>query len=269
MLLDAGVPPDAHDAEGSCTPLMLAAHAGARKTLSALLEAGADVSARDASRVTALQAAAAGGREGAAPPPRCGRRRQRHRRRRLLCRLLRRPCRLGGLPAGASRGGWDVHAPNQFGWTPLHAASNFSQCEAVGALLRGAAAAPSPADEVGGRRCTSRQIAWARRAGASVPAACARARAAAVHEAAAATRREARPRRHAGRDGGAHCGGARLRRRLAVAARPRSGRVAARRTGPHAAARRSRHCQAVVCGAAAAAHARAGRVGGAARLVEI
>ena len=36
------------------TPLMLAAHAGARKTLSALLEAGADVSARDASRVTAL-----------------------------------------------------------------------------------------------------------------------------------------------------------------------------------------------------------------------
>ena len=32
MLLDAGVPPDAHDAEGSCTPLMLAAHAGARKT---------------------------------------------------------------------------------------------------------------------------------------------------------------------------------------------------------------------------------------------
>ena len=60
MLLDAGVPPDAYDAEGSCTPLMLAAHAGARKTLSALLEAS-DVSARDASRVT-LQAAAAGGR---------------------------------------------------------------------------------------------------------------------------------------------------------------------------------------------------------------
>jgi len=150
MLLDAGVPPDAHDAEGSCTPLMLAAHAGARKTLSALLEAGADVSARDASRVTALQAAAAGGRAKAL---------------RLLLAAgaaanvtddvgssaafyAARAGSAGCLRALHEAGG-DVHAPNQFGWTPLHAASNFSQCEAVGALLRGAAAAPSPADEVG------------------------------------------------------------------------------------------------------------------------
>ena len=150
MLLDAGVPPDAYDAEGSCTPLMLAAHAGARKTLSALLEAGADVSARDASRVTALQAAAAGGRAKAL---------------RLLLAAgaaanvtddvgssaafyAARAGSAGCLRALHDAGG-DVHAPNQFGWTPLHAASNFSQCEAVGALLRGAAAAPSPADEVG------------------------------------------------------------------------------------------------------------------------
>ena len=148
--------------------------------------------------------------------------------------------------------GGDARA--QFGWTPLHAASNFSQCEAVGALP----AAPLPR-----RRPPTRLDAVARRVESRgldgrvrvsrLPACRARA---AVHEAAAATRREARLADTQGATA-AHCGGARLRRRLAVATRARSGRVRAM-PRPHAAARRPRHRQAVVWGSSLLMRGRGG-----------
>eukprot|EP00964_Phaeocystis_antarctica_P139463 scaffold104252_cov61-Phaeocystis_antarctica.AAC.4 len=131
------------DAPGphGCTPLMLAAHSGARRCTAALLEAHARVEERDEGGATALCAAAAG------------------RRHHAMTQLLQAGADAhsvddsgSGVAFFAAQGGSaacvrllreagaDLSAPNSGGWSPLHAAANSSHLEAVMALCEAGAA---------------------------------------------------------------------------------------------------------------------------------
>ena len=130
------------DAPGphGCTPLMLAAHAGARHCTAALLEAHARIEERDEAGATALCAAAAG------------------RRQHTMTQLLQAGADAHTVDHGGSgvaffaaqggsaacvrllrEAGVDLSAPNLGGWSPLHAAANSSHLEAVMALCEAGA----------------------------------------------------------------------------------------------------------------------------------